>query len=501
MKMRKSLYHNRLGSTCGNVRRFRAFSLAELVVSIGVLLLMFSLVGQVFSLTMRSTGEALAYTEINQLLRIFEDTLREDLRHVEPGQSLILIQCNPVNAYWTQDGLEADKATGDDDPSDGYPHLPDPPRESDKVDGRGDLIPIPPRADLLMIFTARKGTSFVNPAVTSALQQVVYGHAELGEYVRDPSSAAASPEYDFSPGRSAFPVNSLTKYPNPDSASEVPARQWHLARRSVQLLPTDVSGGLLPTEATLWDEKILNGEADTFGLFSYEELVLTPRPAAEPWHLPRVFDTANFGEVKPWNRTLEFNAAEYLGRSQLDPTPPPTRAVRLGHYFVPNCASFKVEWALDPRSAFVNGRLEDTTEIFWFDQALFDANDPGVHPLTSLQRARDAAEDAGDFELSENLRSLQADDTIHPDGRVYSLSDRFAMTGDPDWILGADQQRQNLVVFGAARRSPPSASVPLGEIVEEDIFPGALRITIDLYDDTRRLDRPIRHVMVIPVGS
>ena len=112
MKMRKSLYNNRLRSTCGSVGRFRAFSLAELVVSIGVLLLMFSLAGQVFSLTMRSTGEALAFTEINQLLRIFEDTLRADLRYVEPGQSMILIQSNPINAYWTVDGQDADKAGG-----------------------------------------------------------------------------------------------------------------------------------------------------------------------------------------------------------------------------------------------------------------------------------------------------------------------------------------------------------------------------------------------------
>ena len=42
-------------------------------------------------------------------------------------------------------------------------------------------------------------------------------------------------------------------------------------------------------------------------------------------------------------------------RCELDPTPPPQLPNGLGHYFLPNCASFKVEWALDPHSDFVGG--------------------------------------------------------------------------------------------------------------------------------------------------
>jgi len=33
------------------------------------------------------------------------------------------------------------------------------------------------------------------------------------------------------------------------------------------------------------------------------------------------------------------------------------------------------------------------------------------------------------------------------------------------------------------------------------MFPGALRITIDVFDKQLRLDRPIRHVMTIPIGG
>src|SRR3972149_4886524 len=135
MVMRKFCSHNELGLRHGLSARLRAFSLAELVISIGILVLMMSLAGQVFNFTVQSTGQATALTEIMQQLRAFEHTLREDLRGVQPGNSLILIQGNPVNAYWTQNGKDADD---DGTPSDdeGYPHAADPERE--KLDGSGN---------------------------------------------------------------------------------------------------------------------------------------------------------------------------------------------------------------------------------------------------------------------------------------------------------------------------------------------------------------------------
>src|SRR5262245_53563026 len=104
----------------------RAFSLAELVISIAILLLMLSLAGQVFNLTVKSTGQATAITRVNEAFRVLEETLREDLRHVQPGQSVIVIQGNPVNTYWTRNGKDAD---GDGKPDTGYPHTADPERD------------------------------------------------------------------------------------------------------------------------------------------------------------------------------------------------------------------------------------------------------------------------------------------------------------------------------------------------------------------------------------
>src|SRR3990172_2314142 len=134
--MRKCCSHKQLGLRYGLSARRRAFSLAELVISMGILVLMMSLAGQVFNFTVQSTGQATALTEVMQQLRAFERTLRDDLRTVQPGNSLILIQGNPVSAYWTQSGKDADD---DGDPSDakGYPHAADPEREGQ--DGKGNL--------------------------------------------------------------------------------------------------------------------------------------------------------------------------------------------------------------------------------------------------------------------------------------------------------------------------------------------------------------------------
>ena len=489
--MRKCLCINKLRSSCTRVRPASGFSLAELVVSIGVLVLMFSLAGQVFSLTMQSTGQAKAFTEINQLLRIFEDSLREDLRNVVPGKSVMLIQANPVNAYWTIDGRDADN---DGNASNGYPHTADPTRE--KPNGSGDMIA--PRADMLMFFTARKGSSFVDPRVSANLQQVVYGHVESGDYVDTRPPGAPDPIYAFQAGvNPAFPLNPSTNYASATIPSVVPARQWHLGRRGTLLVPMAIPTpnvtfsappGRQLTQADLTN-LALSG-ADAIGEFRFEEDVLAPPILGAPWYLPRIVALGN-----------------PLPRSQLDEAPPARLANRLGHYFVPNCASFKVEWTLDPRSEFVNGRLDDMSEMFWFDQGRFDPNamiTAGLkyeHPLGMLHEAFDVADaDPNLYTMARRLDSLLHEGTVHPDGRTYSLSDRFRGT---TYAPGAWSElapagpnvRPNLVAFGAARRNV------LNEVVPEDIFPGMLRITIDVYDDTKRLDRPIRHVMVIPVGG
>ena len=87
-----------------------------------------------------------------------------------------------------------------------------------------------PRADLLMIVAPNKAAAVdveTAPGVSVRIpidgyQQIVYGHARLGQYVPGGSGV-----YDFEEGLSAF-----VEMPEP---SPIPAERWHLARRTVSL--------------------------------------------------------------------------------------------------------------------------------------------------------------------------------------------------------------------------------------------------------------------------
>jgi type II secretory pathway pseudopilin PulG len=479
MLMRKRFFDKQLRLYCSRAARRRGFSLAELVVSVGILVLLMALVGQIMSLTVQSTGQAKAITEVNQQLRIFEQTLREDLRYVRPGESVIVINGNPINAFWTDDDMEAD---GSGDPTTYFPPNIEPEYADPWLPGRLAR----PRADVLMFFTARGATSHVHPGVATNLQHVVYGHANLGAY---------TPGGTFTPDPlGAFPDD-------PDTVFGIPAEEWHLARRSVLLSPNNPMTFLVdpePPPIALDDERLFRGQTDVLEAFSYEERVLTPVPENEgggyPWYLPRIFQPPAGGRAMPFARSL------------LDLTPPPTVAYAVNQFFLSNCASFQVEWAPDPHSDFVGGRLDGEMQVYWFDPgALADPTDltSQPDPLRSLREEMLAA--SGD--RSERLRSLLEDRLGGRGIRLYSLNERF---GPPptDWIDEAPwlysaavaSQRPNIAVFTAARREPPVGVQP-GAIVPEDIFPAALRITVDVYDRERRLDRPVRHVFVVPIGE
>lgn len=513
-----------------------AFSLAELVISIGILILMMALAGQVFSITIKSTGQATALTEVTQQLRILEETLREDLRNVQPGQSVMLIQGNPINAFWTQLGKDA--AFDETDPSKGYGHVRDLEREKLDADGKpmiqnGYEVMQEPRADILMFFTARKATSAIDPKISARVQQVVYGHAEIGEYDPDPSVTSML--------TTAFPILNTDPF-------QIPAQQWHLARRSILLIPTSLDSesswetvmgpATAPTGGGLGNGNLLVGQRDYISGFRYDDLVIKPFDSKnswdsiEPWYLPAVFgNTANLTQAQ-WHKPYS--------RCKLDPTPPMMMANRMGAYFLPNCASFKVEWSLDPRGAFVNGRLDGSSEIFWLDPGDSGDDERKTYklddPLYSIQKQIDELEnksDAPSKNLKAQLESLLCEPTLHADGDRYSLADRFrgvscpgfADSDYPPWEqLSPDKKRPNIALFTATRpsnkcsQSPdrcfvdadcPQVPGPGGTLIDQtcvrgfipdDIWPGALRITVDLYDREGRLERPIRHVMVIPVG-
>ncbi len=480
-------------------RARRAFSLAELVVAIGVLVLTLALAGQVMSITVRATGQATAFTNVSQAIRALERTLRDDLSHVAAGRTVLLIQGNPINAYWTVDERDADD---DGDPQMRSTLALDPEREDPADPSRRRLLP--PRADLLMFFTSRQATNYVpytkidgSPvrSVTSQVQQVVYGHADLADYVR-----VAPGAYTIEQDADAFP-----EFPNP---GPVPASRWHLARRVVHLLPVPAPATLTPgwvdwdaPQARLDLPEVLVGETDVVGGFDFERFVIQPLDSGA---LPNVYPDGGWPHFWPM---IFRKGSKPFARSVLDPTPPAKLAARLGHYFIPGCASFKVEWTLDPRAAFIGGRLDYERDVLWIDPGHVQVDPNNAknitrEPLTALRRAMaDAAAD-----VSQALRWQALNDVIQAPllgSSVllpYSVAQRFGNDLDPDnqWRVHEYRTKDlapNLVVFTANRLDGS------GRLIPDEVFPTALRITVDVMDEQGRLPRPIRHVMVIPVGQ
>lgn len=489
-----------LQSSISNLPSLRpAFSLVELVVVMGVMVLMLSLAGQVMSLTVRTSGQAIAFTETMQAVREMERTLREDLRHVRRDRSVMVIQGNPINAYWTTDGRDADD---DGKPETGYPITKNPDREI-RLAGE-PVIPTPPRADILMFFTERKANSYITyqardippTQVTSQIQQVVYGHALLGEYERGTAALQFGPDYD--------PQNQNPRpFPDYPKFWRVPAAQWHLARRVVHLLPVPPPPTpMIPVWADYSSERLdhprlLQGGTDLLCLnnpFTYEAVALTPSNLGDPGGPPRY-----------WPEIFESNTKPYA-RSQMDPTPPPAQVQTMGHYMMPGCASFKVEWALDSQSSFVAGKLQYENGLYWIDPGdlgidLSSPNDD--EPLDAIIKAHQALlSDPNQVTREQALMSLLETrqgkwDTSLPQG--YSLQERFGggKTADTQWRDPMDDTRPHLHVF-VANRSAPALG---GEPIPDDVFPKALRITVEVYDKLQRLDQPIRHVMILPVGE
>ncbi len=537
-----------------------AFTLIEVVVSIGVLSILLLMAGTIFALTMRSSGQATALVEVSDEVRALEQSLREDLRYVQPDSSLMVIAGNRVNAYWTQDEEDAD---ADHNPLNGYPHSRDPRREY--IDADGNVQPELPRADVLMFFTARPGSSYVSPEVSGHLQQVVYGHAELGTInparVWTPDIApnasdelmlaAATVQQDtvrFT-GNASQPYTTVPSPAKPPPAP-LPAEDWQLTRRSVLILDQPAYEpplGIPPSETRLDPALDLNddfqsSEKDKHPLFYDLPRVNFVRDGRRDY-LVNDYDANSFSyqwdviwRVGQLSRVVgDYNdpvcnaypnlclpaiehdppagytraAVAWMQRTLLDPTPPVRDARRLGAYMLPHCASFKVEWALQLDSAGACG------EIIWVDPgdlastirkmqaridgATADALTYGVYTGCPCAEAILGHEPSGCPLTPKN-----------PEGAIFKLLPTNPI-GDPrtldpypvrfaDFNKGQDDDGVPRPVHVFYPRKLPRAQEPVLD-VPDPLFPKALRITVDVYDPAGRLQRPVRHVMVLPVGG
>lgn len=542
-----------------------AFTLSELVVAVAILALMMLLAGQVFTITVKSTGQATALATVNQRVRALEQSLREDLRYVSPQNSILVAVGRPVKAYWTQQGRDADDAgTGGKTPLDGYPHLPDPERE----DAAGNLVP--PRADMLAFFTSRWGTSATYPGASSNSQFVVYGHANSCEYKADDDVRKYPKGYrqeQWNPDKDGFPLA------DPDSkykVADLPARDWHMARRALLLVPGDQAPprdvpykdpidspydprdycirwrkwvrtdplrapelGLVDPIDAMENEPddpdhyaVLNGFSDVLYGFDYEAEVLgdtVPWPFVSPssgLDGPQYTGTAK----QTWDHLFDWLVKPSQGRSTLDATLPAALAEQggLAGYLLSHCCSFKVEWTFDDRSLmgasnYPDGALGTGDHVVWFDTWIHDDRDDSkdVHLFKTLcdevkyhkeQKNRVQAGAVGQLYGVLGGR-CEACPELPPDAQDYCDSESIAPCRfNPVEVYGPDAPSFT-GMFWFPRLVPGVCNEPWGTNVDgrtgapDPFFPTALRITVDVADDMGRLDRPVRHVMVIPVGQ
>lgn len=424
-----------------------AFTLVELVVAIGILVMMMTMAGTVFSLTLRSTGQAKALTNLSERLRMYERTVKEDLRAVRPGSSMMALECRQVWIQWT--GVQRDLYKLPNGPYGAeFPGGGDPERMVWDDDAK-QMRPELPRADVLTFFTAREAASMIAPSLRSSLQLVSYGHVKPGDlssggaWIRDPDAYFNIEDHYAD---ALIPPWTLPA----DRALPLTANQWLLGRRQTLVMnvaPSGVDYATLPS-----DDKLFDGRTDILvsqsgGSFDYVRDVLQQKPTNPAWRR----------------------------RAKLDLNPPAVQANRMGAWFLPNCASFKVEWALSHPKW---GRwLREQPDTVWVDSSSQESMQKTIDHLEAIRNRYDPLDD---MEARADLQSLKD---------LFEM--RFVMLLDP-----ADKR-----VTWAAEDFGPWGSTgqpPAGE--PDPFFPTALRITVDLYDDTGRLDRPIRHVMVVPVG-
>ncbi len=239
----------------------------ELMVAVAILLAILTMIGVVFNTAGRSSSQAqansVAYRELRQAL----GHMRADLAKIQTGSddqsahAVLAIAGVTVQAYLNQKDVESNRPLGTADEH---------------------------RADVLMLLTDRAAEPYVfrNPPVSNVQHvplsdtvQVVYGHADLATLTQTGTGWTYIPTSVRRVEGSASP-----------GASDMPAAQWHLARRVVSFPETTLTpaqqnqDGIYPKSgnpltSSIWptDVEFLTGQADVYPAVCY-----TPGALADP---------------------------------------------------------------------------------------------------------------------------------------------------------------------------------------------------------------------------
>ncbi|MCL2330188.1 MAG: type II secretion system GspH family protein [Phycisphaerae bacterium] len=348
------------------VRLRPGFTLLELMVSVAVLLAVLAMVGTIFSSASKAGGQAATLTTAHRQISQAAERIRQDLANMQTSDVLAIA------------GMVV-------------PNVPD----KRNKDPNNLLNQGAHRADTLMLFTQRGdtrpyvaniGTSNPNDVLGSKVQ-VVYGHADvLSMGMLSPKLIEGTP------------------------SNQIPAYDWHLARRTVFFPASSWVGTPLfgMSGNSLGSGDFLSGLCDMHarsaedyftyyavpaGCFSYLNNVLEKayrltQPAANngylyevsnPWLYydgthwfrwdngsgmwlrtevastisasPQPLDPTSLNSYLPLMNglagTLFYDGAVISHRTVIDPSPPVGAANALGSQFLSNCCDFRVEYTYD----------------------------------------------------------------------------------------------------------------------------------------------------------
>lgn len=460
----------------------RAFTLVEMLISLFVIAIAMTIVVTAFGVTTRTTRQAAAYAEVNNWVRQFALQLEDDLKYIDPANSVLVIVGRTQKSALTEDDRQAGKAwrvlVGDPssvpagfDPGFTEQSRPDVEQYSD------------PRADLLMFFTNRPTQSqapapnpptnpstpqewaqlqFRNGARSSPIQ-VVYGHASFGNYSVQPPN-----------GRAVW-NNTLEHISYPDGLdrqrrlSRFPLTQWHLSRRvtlfdmltpptpaqSVNYLDFFPLGDTLSWDGlvrcTPVDDRLAADVARSFSL----EAFLGPAGLSSPGAVqsrPYNFDATARQRVE--NILYHPNGRNDLHVATILREPPVDLRTNLGLHLLPGCAWFQVEFLMP-------------------EDALNSADNP--HSIGSASQ-RWAETRNGDMyvfvpDTDQNRALIAQQNPAIPGNRVgdFKLLDRFG----PDGVL--ENGDEDISVANRRIR----------------MWPYAIRVTVRVFDPKGRLPEPI----------
>jgi prepilin-type N-terminal cleavage/methylation domain-containing protein len=466
----------------------RGFSLIEMMVALGVLVVAMAVVSNIFALTARTAGTAVAISELQARARDFELNLQRDFAAINPAESFLMLVGETQAAALTDGELEAGRyhrvLVGDPtavpnnyDPR--YANIADP--EDDQY---SDL-----RTDLMMFVTQRPSVSRAPATATGGLGAfqeslqggmrvspvlAVYGHAAFANAKPKPAGGFVWPN----PGseRHIFTGNSGDR----TQLSPIPASQWHLSRRAL-LVENRLPTGTTPPDTLplmRWNrsagEALALKQSQPLSDYAGDSIDLhldrileqfSPNPSAGVLGVPGgngPLATENPYVFSNWPgamRNLLWDLLYLGGGNNPDrhiatviENPPPELSANLSVQGISGCAWFQVEFLMpeDPRNSV--------------DHPIADQRDDMPHWV----------------ELTPGQTYVFVPDTAE---------NRALVAGQVD-AGGAPDVGTRLSLFG---RVIPKGYVDLNTAANRKIrmWPYAIRVTMHLYDPQGRLDAPI----------